>query len=207
MSTHLQSSPTRSVGLFRQIVGRGTRVLPGVIEGVEDVDARKTAIAASAKKDRSPFFDACGRPAKAAFADRRQHVSDSPEEIADANGRVAKGNVVENVRREREEKANAKPTPPPNATRNSSRSKQSPVWSMRRTSSRINQDFAWEREIVTEKQGATLRKFGIDPEKVRSKGHASKIADILIRRADRGFASLQTTAARAGSAVSTRDRG
>ena len=41
--------PTKSRSLYSQMVGRGTRPLPGIIDGVNDADGRKLAIARSAK--------------------------------------------------------------------------------------------------------------------------------------------------------------
>jgi superfamily II DNA or RNA helicase len=41
--------PTKSVGLYTQMLGRGTRPLPGVVDGPATPDARRAAIAASAK--------------------------------------------------------------------------------------------------------------------------------------------------------------
>lgn len=45
--------PTASSCLYTQIFGRGTRCLPGVIDGIDTVDGRLAAIASSAK----PFFE------------------------------------------------------------------------------------------------------------------------------------------------------
>lgn len=45
--------PTESRSLFAQMVGRGTRPLPGVVDGLESADARRAAIAAS----RKPHID------------------------------------------------------------------------------------------------------------------------------------------------------
>lgn len=43
--------PTKIRSLFVQAVGRGTRVLPGILDGLTDASARRAAIAASAKPD------------------------------------------------------------------------------------------------------------------------------------------------------------
>lgn len=43
--------PTKSWNLFVQMTGRGSRVLPGVLEGIDDAYERRAAIAASAKPD------------------------------------------------------------------------------------------------------------------------------------------------------------
>lgn len=41
--------PTKSLTLYTQVIGRGTRTLPGTIDGLDTPQARKAAIAASAK--------------------------------------------------------------------------------------------------------------------------------------------------------------
>lgn len=41
--------PTKSRSLYSQVIGRGTRTLPGVIDGLATAEERKAAIAASAK--------------------------------------------------------------------------------------------------------------------------------------------------------------
>ena len=45
----IMGRPTKSRSLYSQMVGRSTRPLPGVVDGPETADARKAAIAASAK--------------------------------------------------------------------------------------------------------------------------------------------------------------
>jgi superfamily II DNA or RNA helicase len=47
----LNLRPTKSATLFQQIVGRGTRILPGIIDGLEGLTDRRLAIARSAKPD------------------------------------------------------------------------------------------------------------------------------------------------------------
>jgi superfamily II DNA or RNA helicase len=43
------AKPTKALNKYTQMVGRGTRVLPGVIDGLETAEERKAAIAASQK--------------------------------------------------------------------------------------------------------------------------------------------------------------
>jgi type I site-specific restriction endonuclease len=45
----IMGRPTKSRSLYSQMVGRSTRPLPGVVDGPESAEARKAAIAASAK--------------------------------------------------------------------------------------------------------------------------------------------------------------
>ena len=42
---------TKQRGFFRQMIGRGTRVLPGIVDGIDTPEERRAAIAASAKPD------------------------------------------------------------------------------------------------------------------------------------------------------------
>jgi superfamily II DNA or RNA helicase len=51
--------PTRSRALYTQIVGRGTRALPGIIDGLDTATERRNAIAASAKPGML-VLDFCG---------------------------------------------------------------------------------------------------------------------------------------------------
>lgn len=47
----VMARPTKSLLLYTQIIGRGTRPLPSVVDGVDPATARRGAIAASAKAD------------------------------------------------------------------------------------------------------------------------------------------------------------
>jgi superfamily II DNA or RNA helicase len=50
-SVIVMARPTKSLALYMQVLGRGTRVLPDVVEGIEDPAARRLAISMSAKPD------------------------------------------------------------------------------------------------------------------------------------------------------------
>jgi superfamily II DNA or RNA helicase len=49
----------------------------------------------------------------------------------------------------------------------------------------------WEHQAPTEKQTAALEKFGIDGASVQNRGHASKLLDLAISRAQAGLASFR----------------
>lgn len=55
--------PTESVALYTQMIGRGTRVLPGVIDGILDREERHAAIAAS-RKTKLDVLDFVGNSGK-----------------------------------------------------------------------------------------------------------------------------------------------
>jgi superfamily II DNA or RNA helicase len=48
-SAIIMGRPTKSLALYMQVLGRGTRPLPGIVDGIEDASARRQAIAMSAK--------------------------------------------------------------------------------------------------------------------------------------------------------------
>lgn len=48
-STVVMARPTKSIVLYAQVLGRGTRPLPGIVDGLETAEERKAAIAASDK--------------------------------------------------------------------------------------------------------------------------------------------------------------
>jgi superfamily II DNA or RNA helicase len=50
-SAIVMGRPTKSLSLYMQVLGRGTRPLPGIVDGIEHAEQRKTAIAMSAKPE------------------------------------------------------------------------------------------------------------------------------------------------------------
>ncbi len=58
-SNVVMGRPTKSISLFTQMLGRGTRPLEGVVDGRPDAGARKAAIAASGKP-HCTVMDFCG---------------------------------------------------------------------------------------------------------------------------------------------------
>lgn len=58
-ATIVMGRPTKSISLFTQMLGRGTRPLPGVVDGLPDAEARKKAISESAKP-YMVLMDFCG---------------------------------------------------------------------------------------------------------------------------------------------------
>lgn len=59
----VMARPTKSRALFAQCLGRGTRPLPGIVDGVDDPTARRAAIGASGKPSMTvlDFTGNCGR--------------------------------------------------------------------------------------------------------------------------------------------------
>lgn len=100
----VMARPTKSRALFAQCLGRGTRPLPGTVDGLADADARRAAIAASGKPGLTvlDFTGNCGRhklvtPADVLGGDYRD------EDIDAASATIARGetDVVEALERAR----------------------------------------------------------------------------------------------------------
>ncbi len=103
--------PTKSRALFTQMVGRGTRPLPGIVDGPPTAAARLAAIAASAKPfcEVVDFVGNTGRHRLASVSDilggnDPEPVRDLANEIARKNGRGADvGAALEEARARIEE--------------------------------------------------------------------------------------------------------
>lgn len=78
--------PTKSRALFAQMVGRGTRPLPGLVDGVDEASVRRDAIALSAKPhcEILDFVGVCGRHKLVTVADilGGKHSADAVERAA-----------------------------------------------------------------------------------------------------------------------------
>lgn len=105
--------PTKSESMYLQIIGRGTRTLPGTIDGIETAEGRFKAIAESAK----PFctvLDFCGTSSEVKLvtvADILAGSSVKPVDLAEAKRIAMKSEetldmdeLIERVKRAREEK-------------------------------------------------------------------------------------------------------
>jgi superfamily II DNA or RNA helicase len=116
----VMARPTKSLPLYMQVIGRGTRPLPGVVdgEGLDTPALRRAAIAASAKPDMLVLdfvgnsgrhkivtaLDALGgKYGEAAREEARRNQSDESRP-ADVNEALERAAVEAQVRAEREER-------------------------------------------------------------------------------------------------------
>lgn len=89
----VMARPTKSLALYTQVVGRGTRPLPGVVDGWDTVEQRVAAIAASKKPEMIllDFVGNSGRHRLISSADvlggdyRLEHIDYAAALIADAD--------------------------------------------------------------------------------------------------------------------------
>jgi superfamily II DNA or RNA helicase len=84
--------PTKSKGLYTQVVGRGTRPLPGLVDGPETPEERRAAIAGSQKPHMTvlDFVGNSGRHALVSSADILAGESPDPLLLAAVKAEIAK---------------------------------------------------------------------------------------------------------------------
>lgn len=192
----LNLAPTRSAGLFRQKVGRIGRILPGIIDGITDKDARKAAIGASAKPDalildllwQTERFGLMG-PADliAGNADERLAIQlrlDRLRVPADLQG------VSAEVQADREQAL--KKALVEAAKRRSTFNDAINLIAARLHGRKVlNYEpvMKWEGKAVTEKQREWMQRNSIDPESAKDRGHVSALMNLLFNRRRAGLCS------------------
>lgn len=106
----IQGRPTKSRALYAQMVGRGTRVLPGTVDhlhGRERATDRRAAVAASAKPDMV-ILDFVGNSGKHALATVEDVLGGNYTEEEVSEAKAAKKRLGENARNARELLAQAR---------------------------------------------------------------------------------------------------
>jgi len=98
--------PTKSRALYTQMVGRGTRVLPNVVDGLSDGSARRAAIAAS-KKPRMLVIDFTGNSGRHKLVTAADILGGKYDDdmIAEAKKRIAEAGKPADVIAELEKAA------------------------------------------------------------------------------------------------------
>lgn len=196
--------PTRSKVLYQQVVGRSTRILPGVIDGIGDAAARRAAIGASPKPMSyiidplwlSNDFDLC----TPSFI-----VANSQEEAVEmarrAPGSYSLGHLRAQVQLEREEGIRR-------------RLLQAAKFREGRVSAELFAAglhdhqllnympvYTWEATPPTRFSKLMLAKAGIDPDSVKSEGFAREIMRAIGRRRYKGLAEIRALGAAADAGV------
>jgi superfamily II DNA or RNA helicase len=195
------SRPTKSRALFAQMVGRGTRPLPEIVDGVDTAEARKALISLSDK----PFMeiiDFVGNAGKhklihaadvlggrysdeiVDLATRNAEKSDKPVDIA--SELVKAEREIDRRRRQREE-AEAR-----------ARIRVRSVYSTSKVDPFNVLDIipcrepGWHKgRMATDRQKACLERFGVNVPENLSFCHASQLIDRLIKRAQEGCATYK----------------
>jgi superfamily II DNA or RNA helicase len=180
---------TKSTGFYRQMIGRGTRTLPGIVDGLSTPELRRAAIAASAKptllildplwvSDRIDLCDAYDLfTDKPEIKERMKKLGQPSEEAA----RQAERDMIKALEKEALKHA-----------RKQARVIDPLQWSVM-VGEEALADFVpaenWEADAPTEGQISFLQKQGIDTSKIKYKGLAHKIIGRVVSRVNLGLAT------------------
>jgi hypothetical protein len=188
--------------LFRQKVGRIGRILPGVIDGIEDPSERRAAIARSAKPD-ALILDLLWQTERFGLMGPADLIAGNEEEKKAIQGRLAGlrtatdlQEVTAEVQAEREQKL--KEALKAAARRFSQFRDTAPLIATLLHSKELmdyEPRMKWERKPVTVKQREWLVKHSIDPDSVKCAGHATALMTIVIDRERRGLCGYRTVEA------------
>jgi superfamily II DNA or RNA helicase len=206
----LNLAPTRSIGLFRQKVGRIGRVLPGVIDGITDKDQRKAAIAESAKPD-SLILDLLWQTERFGVAGPSDLIAANLEEKQALELRLSRlkgANDLQEVsaRVQEEREAALKQALQEAAERKKAFGGAAIDLVGATLHSKKLVDYEpsmkWEKLPITDGQRAWMIKNGFDPESAKNRGHASAFLGLIFMRKKLGLAPYRAVAALEKSGIS-----
>lgn len=181
---------TKSRAFYRQMVGRGTRVLPGIVDGLQTADERRAAIAASAKPNLL-ILDPLWISDRIPICDAYDLVTDRPEikEIMEKEGvtdleegeKKAERDLIAALAKEARKHARRQArTIDPLAFAASLGDSALANW---------QPETKWDTDPITAGQADFLRKQGIDPTPIKYKGLAQKIIGRVLLRMKTGLAT------------------
>lgn len=193
---------TESRSLYAQMIGRGTRPLPGVVDGLETDAERKAAIAAS-DKPHVIILDFAGVSGKHKLITATDVLSGNYDEkvVAKAEAAAAKDGQVKDVR-ERLEEAKKEIDAEDEAKKEAERARRRSIVGKASYSMKVVDPFdifdiapttehGWDREIpASDAQVALLQKQGIKTEGL-SKKRAHQLIGEVMRRWDHGECSFR----------------
>lgn len=174
---------TKSVGFYKQIIGRGTRVLPCVVDGIPTAELRRAAIANSAKPNLlildplwiSDRIDLCD--AYDLFTDKpevKAKMKESGAQPTEELAREAERDLIKALEREAKKHA-----------RKQARTIDPLAWAVSIGDSALANwvpETSWDSAPPTIGQIAFLQKNGIDTTNIKFKGLASKIIGRVLAR-------------------------
>jgi superfamily II DNA or RNA helicase len=191
--TTLNLRPTKSKVLYCQIIGRSTRTTPGVIDGLDTPEARKSAIAASAKP-RAYVLDPLWQSEDHDLCTPAFLIAQDQEFAHEMNKAAGKSYslraVRDKIQRDREEVIARRLR----ARANFRESRVNAEW----FGAAIHDPqitgyepvYAWESKEPSNFSKLLLSKAGIDPESVASEGLARQVMQAIGRRRYKKLAEL-----------------
>lgn len=195
--------PTKSRALYAQMVGRGTRTVPGLVDPIADPDGRRAAIEASRKPSVQviDFEGNSGRHALICTADilggkydddvvarAKQMAKESPVDMREALDEAA-----EQIQREREEARQREAARRAKLVGKAdfSREERDPFQVLHLSPWRQR---AWDTgRAPSDKMVTTLRNFGVPAPDKLSFGEAKQLLGALFTRREKGLASFNQT--------------
>lgn len=191
--------PTKSRALYAQMIGRGTRPLPGIIDGIPYADGRRSAIAASTKP-RVTVIDLNGNAGRHKLIHAADVLGGNETEdvVARANKKLEKaggGDVqeaIDAVKREIEDERERERRKHVVAKTTFSVEDVDPLNVLNLPPVPLR---GWDTSNPpSDKQLALLDRFGVPRSRVQSKRQASAIIDSLLRRQQEGQVDYRTAA-------------
>ncbi len=180
---------TKSVGFYKQMIGRGTRVLPGTVDGLPTPELRLAAIAASAKPNLL-ILDPLWISDRIDLCDAYDLFTDKPEvkvkmkdlgPPSEESAREAERDLIKALEREAKKHA-----------RKQARTIDPLAWAVSVGDAALAHwvpETSWDSAPITEGQASFLRKNGIDTTNLKYKGLASKIIGRVLARLKLGLAT------------------
>jgi superfamily II DNA or RNA helicase len=198
----LNLRPTKSKVLYQQIVGRSTRTLPGVIDGIETLQGRLAAIAASAKP-KAYIIDPLWLTAEHDLVTPAFLIAQTQEEAQDMNKGAGRSyslrTLHSQVQRDREEKIRRRLE----AVSHFRHGCVSAVFYAASCGDHWLVNYApvypWELGPVKNMDRNILIQAGIDPASVTCQGHARAVIKSIYRRRGKGLAEIRNLASVAES--------
>lgn len=201
ISVVAMARPTKSRSLYAQAVGRGTRPLPGVVDGLDTPEARRAAIAASGKPSVLvlDFVGNSGRHKLISAADILGG-RDSDDVVERARSNAAKKSANGESADMLEELAQAREEIEHEERRKRSQIKPEVRFSSGRVDPfdvldvRVGREPGWHKgRQPTDRMRDALKKFRVEDKVIDALSYhkASQMLDALCKRADEGKCSLK----------------
>ncbi len=190
--------PTKSRALYAQMIGRGTRPLPGIVDAHEVTDDRKQAIAQSSKTTMLAL-DFVGNSGRHKLVNTGDILGGNYNEkiVARAQQKAKKSgepvNMVELLEKTEQEERERKRREPVKAKSKFKVSKVNPFDVLDFSPCREQQVGGIKAEPMTDRQSIALQKFGVPDNQVAnmSRPDASRLLDRLFSRSQKGLASYR----------------
>jgi superfamily II DNA or RNA helicase len=181
----LNLRPTRSKVLYQQIVGRSTRVLPGVIDGLDTTQSRLEAIARS-EKPRAYILDPLWLSSDHDLVTPASLIAETEEEAEalrkGASSSYSLRSLQRQIQKEREEAIRRRLEATARFREGRVQAELFAAGTHDRWLLNYQPVFAWEQKPVSKFSALLLEQRGIDPETVGSEGYARALIAAVNRR-------------------------